>query len=151
MCKAREQEATAANVSCSTGGHFEEFSFPDRGALYCNRIGEGGGGVGEKRVACCKIANAGFTCVLLSVWLAFSCGGKCIGAHAVKWGWQVYRSPAFAFSCNRKCIVHLSVMRRFWPARQRCPRPRRLCEKSCSGQVCGHGVAQAVEWLDMRS
>ena len=62
-----------------------------------------------------KWGNARFTCLLLSVWLAFSCGGNCIGTHAVKWGWRVDLSPALAFSCGKTRVLHLSAMRSFGP------------------------------------
>ena len=147
----RGQEATAANISCSSGEQFKEFSLPRSACSVLYYSWGGGGGAGEKRVACCTIENARFTCLLLPLWLAFSCGGNCIGTHAVEWGWRVYLSPAFAVSCCKSCISLLSVMRRFWPARQRCPHSQRLYKEGCSRQVCGHGVAQAIEWLGMES
>ena len=100
----RGQEATAANISCSSGEQFKEFSLPRSACSVLYYSWGGGGGAGEKRVACCTIENARFTCLLLPLWLAFSCGGNCIGTHAVEWGWRVYLSPAFAVSCCKNCI-----------------------------------------------
>jgi hypothetical protein len=44
----KEQEATAAHISCPSGVHFKRLSFPDLRFLYCNIIGEGEAGFVKK-------------------------------------------------------------------------------------------------------
>ena len=46
VCEAREQEATAANLSCPSGGQFKEFSVPRSGCSVLQYNWGGGGGVG---------------------------------------------------------------------------------------------------------